>query len=767
VAALAAGPTRYHFNLPAAPLSVGVARIGALTHVSIATPDAELLAADGHAVHIDGTAAEAIAALFAGTAARPQRVGQNAWRIAPRRRQPRAPAQAMSVANDIIVTGSKRNSLFSAYPTGVELIDGATLIRFGKTPDTSALTRLDPTLQSTHLGPGRNKLFLRGIADSSFNGSSASLVGIYVNDLRLTYNAPDPDLRLYDVSRVEVLEGAQGTLYGAGSMAGLVRITPHAPDFEKASAEAWAGGSVTAHGAPGSDEGAVINLPFASGRAALRVVAYDSYDGGYIDDIARRIADVNETKTLGGRMTLRIKLDEHWLLDIGGIAQDIRNSDAQYADRTLPPLTRSSTAAQPSSNRFRSGSVVLSGPVGALRINSTTGIVDQSLDQHFQPDAGNGIQLYRQRDAIRLLSEEIRLSRAAGTWLDWVIGLAALNSSAEQIRTLSFDGSDRSLGRAYNNITDLTAFGELTAHLTGTFALTAGGRLAAVRLAGVASGAEEKSDDGTKIPGDSAPHFRGIRQERFAVPSLALAFTPDKSWLFYARYSEGYRPGGQTASGIIERYDADRIDGLEAGLRLTSRGSAQLAAQLFAAITWWHAIQADILDANGLPVTANVGNGKVRSVTGSLDWKPISSLDARIAATLARGRVTGYDGPLNAIVRTSLPNVARDTLAASLDYRHAINDRHSLGGGVSLEHVGPSVLGSGSVLSKIRQGGYWLLAGGADVDIGANTVSINVDNILDSDADSFAFGTPSFRYNGQQLTPLRPRTVRIGLQHRF
>src|SRR6478735_219841 len=75
-----------------------------------------------------------------------------------------------------------------------------------------------PMLASTNLGTGRNKVFIRGIADSSFNGPSQSLVGQYLGDVRLSYNAPDPDVQLYDFKRVEVLEGPQGTLYGAGSL---------------------------------------------------------------------------------------------------------------------------------------------------------------------------------------------------------------------------------------------------------------------------------------------------------------------------------------------------------------------------------------------------------------------------------------------------------------------------------------------------------------------------------------------------------------------
>lgn len=104
---------------------------------------------------------------------------------------------------------------------------------------------------STYLGAGRNKLFIRGIADSSFTGPTCATVGQYFGDLRLSYNAPDPDLRLADLAAVEVLEGPQGTLYGAGSLGGLIRLVPNAPDPTRFSGSAMLGGSATTHGAPG------------------------------------------------------------------------------------------------------------------------------------------------------------------------------------------------------------------------------------------------------------------------------------------------------------------------------------------------------------------------------------------------------------------------------------------------------------------------------------------------------------------------------------
>src|SRR6201999_4194793 len=104
----------------------------------------------------------------------------------------------------------------------------------------------------TNLGSGRNKIFVRGLSDGSFTGKTQSTVGLYLDDVPITYNAPDPDLRLVDIDRVEVLRGPQGTLYGSGSMGGIVRIVTARPDTTGFSAQTSAEGMLTQHGEPSS-----------------------------------------------------------------------------------------------------------------------------------------------------------------------------------------------------------------------------------------------------------------------------------------------------------------------------------------------------------------------------------------------------------------------------------------------------------------------------------------------------------------------------------
>lgn len=298
---------------------------------------------------------EAIRRKTAGTDARAVRVSATSWRIErragagrlpfkppPRQTlQPRAREPAREVIADprdeIIVTASKTDLPYSHFAGVATQLDGGDLAFGGERGMESILSRV-ATISSTHLGSGRNKLFIRGIADPSFTGPTQATVGQYLGDIRLSYNAPDPDLRLYDIDSVEILEGPQGTLYGAGSLGGIIRTLPKAPDARAVTLQTIAGLSLTQHGDSGGDIAGIVNLPVGENGHALRLVGYMITDGGYIDNPLRGQNDINRTHIRGGRGTFRFDAGNDWIIDLGGVYQTISADDAQYADKDAPPL---------------------------------------------------------------------------------------------------------------------------------------------------------------------------------------------------------------------------------------------------------------------------------------------------------------------------------------------------------------------------------------------------------------------------------------------
>src|SRR5690606_8407650 len=324
------------FDIPAGRLSDALLSLGAQAGITIGASDPNLARVRSRQVRGRMTVREALARLLAGTGYRFAFVAPRTvqiTRVAKATPGPR-PVSRPAVPppppppTTIVVTGSKQQTPLENFAGTVRMIDigSSDAGRFGIRGTESVMARL-PMLSSTNLGTGRNKVFIRGIADSSFNGPSQALVGQYLGDVRLSYSAPDPDLQLYDFERVEVLEGPQGTLYGAGSLGGILRLVPNSPDPSNASAAFSGGLLITQHGGFGGDLSAMANLPIERERLALRAVVYGASEGGYIDDAGRGERNVNRVGVLGGRAALLWTPGDDWQIELTGLAQFISARD--------------------------------------------------------------------------------------------------------------------------------------------------------------------------------------------------------------------------------------------------------------------------------------------------------------------------------------------------------------------------------------------------------------------------------------------------------
>src|SRR6202041_562265 len=188
---------------------------------------------------------------------------------------------------EVVVTAQKRESTVQATPISITAITGQDLQDRGIT-DISSIVQSVPGVSMRSSGPGQTELEMGGMSSA---GGNSSTVGFYLGDIPLTAPASaqngkvviDPDL--YDLNRVEVLRGPQGTLYGSGSMGGTIKLVPNAPDPTAFDASA----QVILGGTDGGDtlnhtENAMINLPLAD-TLALRLVASSEVLSGWIDRI--------------------------------------------------------------------------------------------------------------------------------------------------------------------------------------------------------------------------------------------------------------------------------------------------------------------------------------------------------------------------------------------------------------------------------------------------------------------------------------------------
>jgi|SRR5581483_12412954 len=227
---------------------------------------------------------------------------------------------------EIVVTAAKTSQSIQDVPLAVTAVTGERLEELGAT-DFSDYYRLVPGLQAVDRGDGQKKYILRGL-NSESAPNLAPIVQQYLDEFPLTLvSGAQSDLRLYDLERVEVLRGPQGTLYGSGSMGGTIKYVTAKPNLRQTRGELEATGSDTEHGSGNARGHAIVDLPIIQGELGTRVVAYDEYDGGFIDNVMTGRNGTNSTHVGGGRIAVRWDPLEPLDLNLMVVGQRLRSGD--------------------------------------------------------------------------------------------------------------------------------------------------------------------------------------------------------------------------------------------------------------------------------------------------------------------------------------------------------------------------------------------------------------------------------------------------------
>lgn len=275
------------------------------------------------------------------------------------------PAQAGAEAGglqEVVVTAEKRIANLQDVPISIQTLGAEKLEQLHITDIDDYVKNLAGVTTVKGLGQGgtgigTTHVYMRGVVSGQDGNHSASQpsVGTYIDELPITTIDGTPDIHIYDIARIEVLEGPQGTLYGASSEAGTIRIITNKPDPNKFSAGYDLTGNTVAHGGQGWIAEGFVNFPL-SPTAAIRLVAWDEHDAGYIHNVqgtnltAGIVAGVrtfptsgdaisnapyvdsqyNTVTTVGGRATMLLKLGDNWTVTPQFIGQQ-QNSNGVFA----------------------------------------------------------------------------------------------------------------------------------------------------------------------------------------------------------------------------------------------------------------------------------------------------------------------------------------------------------------------------------------------------------------------------------------------------
>jgi outer membrane receptor protein involved in Fe transport len=440
-----------------------------------------------------------------------------------------------SDSTEVIVTAQKRAEKLSSVPISIEVLSTRKLdqLNIANVNDYIALLPSVSYQNSPYQG---SSLYFRGVAsggDGNHSGSEPS-AGVYLDEQPVTTIGGPLDVHIYDMARIESLAGPQGTLYGASSEAGTIRLITNKPDLTSAYGRFDVDGDAVEHGAAGGKIEAMYNLPL-SDRMAVRLVGWSEHDAGYIDNIlgsrtftavsggspitvtnaASVKKDFNDSDIYGGRAALKIDLDDNWTALVQAMGQDNRTRGSAGYDPSLGDLKAEVFYPDESHDRFYQAALTLTGKVANIDVTYAGAYMERKLDAisdytdyaeaydqlysgvggianyfAFQDNNGNTIdprQYIVQNDKFTKWSHELRFATPADQPLRFVGGVFVERQTHAILQDylvpnlatdLSVTGWPGTLWLTDQMRIDRdnAVFGELSYDITPTLTATVGGR---------------------------------------------------------------------------------------------------------------------------------------------------------------------------------------------------------------------------------------------------------------------------------------------------
>jgi len=777
--ARASGPA-YRLSIPPGPYAEALIQLGEQANISVIGTAA--CGAGGH-VGLSGSATleAALQALTAGAPCTWRVLDPRTVRILPApvrtaivEAQP--PAATPTLLAELLVTATKRPADAARVPAAISVV-GHDEIELAGALDVGGTSGLVSGVLTTNLGPGRDKLILRGLSDGAFTGRARSTVGTYLDDAPVNYNAPDPDLMLVDVERIEVVRGPQGALYGSGALSGVYRIVTRKPDLSAYAFGAGAQIATTDGGSPSDEVEGYANLPFLPGVAGLRLVAYRDLEGGYIDNAVLRLSNVDRSTREGGRAALRVQPGPAWQLDLAASVQRLRSADTSYTTPdVLPALSateRLNRVREGHKNDFEAISATLNGELGWATLRSTLAVIDHAFASQYDASSvlneigadPSGLGVYSERTHINMVSADTVLRSSGPGRLSWLAGVEGIATIEKTPTALDIQSPAGALERLYtenrrDRVREAALYGEISAPLTSGWRIQAGGRLFAsdVRTIAAIEG----------LPPAVSRDFAGRQSFSGFSPKLSLQHDLGARGLVYALYSEGFRPGGFNSGGFLfpirasrTTFRPDRLRNYELGAKAQLfDGRLSLRSAVF--FDRWTDIQADQYRPSGLPFTGTVGDADIEGFEAEVGYAFRFGLTVRANGLLVASEITHPNTDFSLAPIHRLPGVPKASGGLLAVYERPLPARLTLRLIGETSYIGGSALAFDS--NKPSQMGAY-----ADTRLSAQlagrgwTATLFVANPADEKADTFSYGNPFSFGEVRQSTPQRPRTIGIRL----
>jgi len=509
---------------------------------------------------------------------------------------------------EIVVTAEKRESTVQKTPISMTAISGTDLQAQGLSDMTSVAQQV-PGISFKTSGPGQTEFEMRGLTST---GGESPTVGFYLDDAVLTPAAMAQngktviDPSLFDLNRVEVLRGPQGTLYGAGSMGGTIKLVTNQPDPHAFATNVEVIGSGTSGGGGfNHTENAMLNIPLVQDIAALRLVGTDKHIEGWIDRkvVSPFPVEVNNSTARGdvanapvvqdfrhsnwerlqaGRASLLIQPTERLNITAGFMHQSLTQGAPNTIDS--PPLNevhyQPFDVSEPFADKFNLYTLTGKYSFDPFQLVSATAYWDRQQNQtqdiseamqyyiggFFGPpaswpfsstgtvtEAGNtwfglGAGSITEDDYTRQFSEELRLASTGDGPLQWLVGgyysSFGATSHVYSFYPLTNNGFNADFGT--NNLADnhrKIDIDQYAAFGEVSYLLPNHFKASLGARYYQYHSNSVTSVSGVSANGTSNPLF-GLAQNSGVTPKVDLAYIPDDNTTIYGTVSKGFRPGG-------------------------------------------------------------------------------------------------------------------------------------------------------------------------------------------------------------------------------
>lgn len=712
---------------------------------------------------------------------------------------------------EVVVTATKRETALLDTPISMTVLS-SDVLQTVTADDFSDYERLVPGLTAIDSGPGEKRYALRGL-----QSAGEPEVALYYDEIpisglpgsSLDTGDSQPDLKLFDVDRIEVLRGPQGTLYGNGSMGGAIRIISKRPDLNQFTARTELDGAVTEGGAPSWGTNSLVNIPLITGRLAVRLDGYYRHDGGWIDDVYRSDIklpqidsnNLNWEHTIGGRASVAFQATDRW--NMTGIIYyqvlDTGDSFETYPSFALPgnPYISQAFVRKPWHDETSMANVISTYDLHWANLVATGSYqqrtVDQSIDTTRYLLSLFGCNEYKwdvscfgpplvpavsyAHEGVNAYSAEIRLVSRSGGPLEWTAGgvmqeahtfhdgqvAVANNSGFISIDPATGVADNRLFARSnFDTFDQYAFFGESTYDIYHGLDATVGLRWFH----------SYRSDQQIIVqqffPGQPVgpePFQQFSESALFKKFQLSKQLTPNV--LLYTQAAQGFRAGGPNYPGgfttTAPPYRSDSVWDYELGWKLALADRTLVWTGALFRINWSNLQQ--LVPTSLFNYITNAGSARSDGFETEINAEPYRGLTFGLGATFANAHLIGpqpivTDSAQQLHEGERLGGVPKWTANASASYKR------SIAGGFSLTtRVDYSFQSSRSNIVAEQNPAYFTITGSNLTNLhlelarDAWTVSLHVDNLFNAFAPLSAKALDSNLV--QTVTAAPPRTIGI------